>query len=119
MFPVQIPRINPDEFSRCKERRQITEHGKSLSPIQKTDAVIKENIYGAIWNDDVLRAMEYSEIDVHVKNGVVYLDGHIASTISQSRIENAMRAIPGIPGIQNNLILDDRLTHEVATALGD
>ena len=119
MFPVQVPRINSDEFSRCEEPEQRTDHGKSLSSRQKTDAAIKESIYHAFWQDDVLRAMEYSEIDLHVKNGVVYLDGHIVSTISQSRIENAMRAIPGILGIQNDLVLDDRLTHEVATALGD
>ena len=119
MFPVQAPKINSDEPSRCEEQRQITNHGKSLSPIQKTDAAIKENVYQAFWKDDVLRAMEYSEIDVHVKNGVLYLDGHIVSSTSQSRIENATRAIPGILGTQNNLVLDDRLTHEVATALGD
>ena len=119
MLPAQIPRINPDEFSRCEERSQMTDHGKSLSPIQKTDAAIKESIDRAIWNDDVLRAIEYYEIDVHVKNGVVYLNGHIVSTTSQSRIENAIRAIPGILGIQNNLVLDDKLTLEVAASLGE
>ena len=118
MFPVQVPRINSNEFSRCEERRQITDHGKSLSPIQKNDAAIKEYIYNAFWKDDVLRAIEYSEIDVHVKNGVVYLNGHIVSTTSKSRIEDAMRAIPGILGIKNNLVLDDKLTLEVATTLG-
>jgi osmotically-inducible protein OsmY/uncharacterized protein YkvS len=118
MFPVQVPRINSNEFSRCEERRQITDHGKSLSPIQKNDAAIKEYIYNAFWKDDVLRAIEYSEIDVHVKNGVVYLNGHIVSTTSKSRIEDAMRAIPGILGIKNNLVLDDKLTLEVATLLG-
>ena len=118
MFPAQIPRINPDEFSRCEERSQMIDHGKSLSPIQKTDAAIKESVERAIWNDDVLRAIEYYEIAVHVKNGVVYLNGHIVSTTSQSRIENAIRAIPGILGIQNNLVLDDKLTPEVAASLG-
>jgi osmotically-inducible protein OsmY/uncharacterized protein YkvS len=118
MFPVQVPRINSNEFSRCEERTQITDHGKSLSPIQKNDAAIKEYIYNAFWKDDVLRAIEYSEIDVHVKNGVVYLNGHIVSTTSKSRIEDAMRAIPGILGIKNNLVLDDKLTLEVATSLG-
>ena len=118
MFPVQVPRINSDEFSRCEERRQMMDHGKSLRPIQKTDAAIKEYIDHAFLKDDVLRAIEYSEIDVHVKNGVIYLNGHIVSTTSQSRIENAMRAIPGILGIKNNLVLDDKLTFEVATSLG-
>jgi len=119
MFPVQVPRINSDAFSRCEERRQMTEHGKSPRPIQKTDAAIKETIHHALWKEDVLRAIEYYEIDVHVKNGFVYLNGHIVSTTSKSRIENALRAIPGILGIQNNLVLDDKLTLEIATSLGE
>lgn len=119
MFPTQIPLINPDEFSRCADRRQATDPGKSLSPIQKTDAALKESIYYAIWKDDVLRAIEYDEIDVHVKNGVVYLSGHIVSTTSQSRIINAVRALPGVLGIQNNFVLDDKLIREVAASLGN
>jgi hypothetical protein len=47
------------------------------------------------------------------------LNGHIVSTTSQNRIDNALRAIPGILGIQNHLVLDDKLTHEVATSLGN
>ena len=118
MFQVHISGTNPAEFSRCEERRQITDHGKSLSSIQKTDAAIKESIYHAFWKDDVLRAIEFSEIDVHVKNGVAYLHGHIVGTTSQSRIENAMRVIPGLLGIKNNLVLDDKLTLDVAASLG-
>ncbi len=112
MFPAQIPRINPDEFSRCEEQRQMTDH-------RKRDAAIKEYVDHAFWKDDLLRAIEYDEIDVHVKNGVVYLHGHIAGTTSQSRIEHAIRAIPGILGIRNNLVLDDKLTLEVAASLGE
>jgi osmotically-inducible protein OsmY len=118
MFPAPITRPSPDEFSRCEERGQKTDHGKSLGPIQKMDAAIKENVDRALWNDDILRAIEYYEIAVHVKNEVVYLNGHIVSETSQSRIETALRAIPGLLGIQNNLVLDDKLAHEVATSLG-
>jgi osmotically-inducible protein OsmY len=118
MFPVQIPRINSDELSRCEERSQKTDHGKSLSPIQKTDAAIKGLVDRAIWKDDVLRAIEYYEVEIHVKKGIVYLNGHIVSTSSKSRIEKAIRSIPGILGIQNNLVLDDKLTVDVATSLG-
>lgn len=119
MFPVQIPVINPADFSRCEDRRQVTDPGKGLSPIQKTDAALKESIYHAFWKDDVLRALEYDEIDVHVKNGNVYLSGHIVSATSQNRVKNALRVIPGILGIQNNLVLDDKLTFEVAASLGN
>jgi osmotically-inducible protein OsmY len=119
MLAIQIPRINPGEFSRCEETEQKTDRGKSLSPGQKTDAAIKGLVDRAIWDDDVLRAIEYYEIAVHVKNGVVYLSGHIVSTTSQSRIKNAIRSIPGILGLQNNLVLDDKLTRDVATSLGE
>ncbi len=118
MFPAQISTTNPDEFSRCEERSQMIDHGKSLSKIQKMDAAIKEHVERAIWKDDVLRAIEYYEIAVLVKNGVVHLNGHIVSTTSQKRIENAIRDIPGILGIQNDLVLDDKLTSEVAASLG-
>jgi osmotically-inducible protein OsmY len=118
MYKEQITHTNLDENSKCEERSQRPEHRKNLSPIQKTDAAIKEKINNALWKDDVLRALEYYEIDVHVKNGIVFLNGHIVGSSSQSRIENAIRAILGIQEIKNNLVLDDKLTLEVAGALG-
>lgn len=79
---------------------------------------MKASVDHAIWKDEVLRAIEYYEIDVRVRNGIVYLNGHIANTTSRIRIENAIRSIPGIPVVRNHLILDDKLTLEVAGALG-
>ena len=66
----------------------------------------------------MLRAIDYDEIEVYVKNGVVYLNGHIVSTSNQFRLINAIRTIPGILAIKNNLVLDDELTLEVSTSLG-
>jgi osmotically-inducible protein OsmY len=110
--------INPDEYSRCNERIQSSNPGRDLNPTQKTDAAIKENVYHAFWKDDVLRAIEYDEIEIHVKSGVVHLNGHIVGTSSRSRIEHALRDIPGILRVNNNLVLDDKLTLEVASSLG-
>ncbi len=118
MFPAQISRIDLDEYSRCDDRTTITAHGKSSYPNQKTDVAIQDDIYLALWKDNILRAMEYDEIDVHVKNGVVYLSGHIVSTASKNRIANAIRAIPGILGINNKLVMDDELILTVASSLG-
>jgi osmotically-inducible protein OsmY len=117
MFPTQIPGINPDVFSRCEERKQMANNGKSL-PIRQNDGVIKEAIYQALWRDSVLRAIEYYEIDVHVRNETVYLYGHIVGTTSQLRIMNAIRTVPNILGIKNHLVLDDKLTLEIAASLG-
>jgi osmotically-inducible protein OsmY len=117
MYKEQVSHTNSDEISRCEERSQMPDHGKNLSPIQKTDAAIKESIYNALWKDDVLRALDYYEIDVRVKNGVVYLNGHIVGSSSQSRIKKAIQGIPGILEIKNSLVLDDKLTMEVAASL--
>ncbi len=119
MLPEQPPKLNLEKFSRCKDQAEITDLEKVPSPISKADAAIKENIYHAFWKDDVLRALEYDEINVHVKNAAVYLYGHIVSVTSQSRVMSALRTIPGILRIENNLVLDDKLTLEVATSLGE
>jgi osmotically-inducible protein OsmY len=119
MLKTQATKINPDGFSRYEEQRRMAAHGKSLSPVRKTDAEIKGSIDHALWKDDVLRATDYDEIDVHVKNGTVDLKGHIVSTTSKGRIENAMRDIPDILGIINHLVSDDKLTLEVAASLGE
>ena len=118
MFPKQIPGMIPDGVSRCEERVLVVDHGKELSPIERMDSALQESIYHAFWKDSVLRAMEYQEIDVRVKDAVVYLNGHIVSFTSQNRIKKALSAIPGIVEIKNNLVLDDQLTVEIASALG-
>ncbi len=118
MYPTQLPVTNSDKFSRCEERKQKADHKQSLSPIQKTDAAVKGLIERALGRDDILRAIEH-EINVQVKNGIVYLYGHIVNTSSKRRIENAIRSIPDILRMQDNLVLDDKLTLEVAGSLGE
>jgi osmotically-inducible protein OsmY len=118
MSIAQFPETTSREGSRCGERSHLIDHGKNLTPGQKTDAALKGSIDRALWNDEVLRAIEASEIEVHVKDRVVHLNGHIANTTSQRRIQSAIRVVPGLLGIQNNLIRDDKLTREVAASLG-
>lgn len=118
MSPAQIPGTTSDEFSRCEERSRLKDHGKSLTPT-KTDAALKGSIERAFGYDEILRAIEYDEIDVCVRNGVVYLHGHIVNTNSRRQIESAIRSIPGVLGIQNSLVVDDKLTLNVAGSLGE
>lgn len=118
MFPIQMPVLRPDEVSRCDDRIQQSDPGKAPNPTAGTDASLKASVERAIWKDEVLRAIEYYEIEVRVKNGIVHLNGHIANRTSRIRIESAIRSVSGILGVRNNLILDDKLTVEVAGALG-
>ena len=119
MFQVQISAKTSDGFSRCEELKPARTPGKSLSPIQKMDSALKDSIREALWKDDVLRAIEYDVVEVHVNEGIVHLYGHIVSTTSQSRIMNALRKIPDIVSVQNHLVLDDQLILEVAASLSD
>ena len=111
---------NIDEYQRCGEPglSQIDAE-KSLSPIQEIDASIEEKIHQALWKDDVLRATDYNEIEIHVKNGIVYLSGHLISTTNRQRVEKAIQTVDGILGIRSKLVLDDELTREVAASLGE
>lgn len=118
MLNDQIPKIISNPVSRCDERVLIMEYGKDLSPVEKRDVELKQDITDALWKDNVLRTLDYHEIDVRVKNGIVDFNGHITNSSSQSRIKNAIQAIPGIVEIKNSLVLDDKLTLDVATALG-
>lgn len=106
------------QVSRCDESDPVKDYGKSLGPVEKQDVRLKNDVADALWKDDVLRALDYREIGFRVKNGVVTLNGHISSTRSQNRVLNALHAIPGIVGITNSLVSDDKLTLDVASALG-
>ena len=119
MLPEQIPAPSLDKSSRCEEETQTTARGASQNSTQKADGITKDAIYQAFWKDDVLRVLEYDEIDVQVKDAAVYLYGHIVSATSQSRVQDALRMLPGILRIENNLVLDDQLTLEVANSLGE
>ena len=50
---------------------------------------------------------------------IVDLNGRIVSATSQSRVIEALRTIPAFQEIDNKLVLDDKLTLEVATSLGE
>ena len=120
MQTEQIPTTAPDVLSRCSDSAFFTESGQARNQesILK-DAALAHECDQALWKDEVLRAMDYDEIDVRVQNRIVNLSGHITSSTSNNRVEKAINSIAGILGIQNNLVLDDQLTTEVSSALGN
>jgi len=107
-----------NQISRCDESDPVKDYGKSLESVQKQDTRLKNEVADALWKDDVLRTLDYQEIDVRIKKGAVTLNGHISSSRSQNRVLNALHTLPGIVKITNNLVSDDKLTLDVASALG-
>ena len=120
MLPTLITQTNSEEgLIKCRESKQaMAEERVGSQRNTKADEALLHAVDTAFWNDHVLRALEYPQIEIYARNGVVYLSGHIVSATSQSRIMSDIRTVPGIVEIRNNLVLDDKLTLDVASSLG-
>ena len=94
------------------------EKQKQTSLKTQSDLSIAEAVGCAIWKDDVLRATDYPEIDIQVKNGVVALTGHVTGAMNLWRVQQALSNVPGILGVSMFLVADDQLMREVAASLG-
>ena len=119
MFPMQIPRTDTDELLRCRDSSQLTENEpESNNENTKTDMDLVHEVDHALWRDAAFRATDYDNIDVRVRGAIVYLNGHVSSLTNQHQAEKSLQTIPGLLGVNNHLIPDDRLLAEVSTALG-
>jgi osmotically-inducible protein OsmY len=120
MLAAQTTHESLAEFSRCDTQSWLTvEEDKIHLKTDNADAFIAEKVDRALWNNSVLRSTDYKGIDVAVKNGIVFLIGHVISTTNQQRAEAAARMIPGVLGVKSYLVSDDKITREVAGALGE
>ena len=113
-----IEQVAKNNLGRCAERTPVAAYGKDLTPLEKNDSYLQTDILDAFWKDDILRALDYYQIDVQVRNGVVSLNGHITSSRSQNCITHALRKVSGIVEIKNRLVSDDKLLLDVAASLG-
>jgi osmotically-inducible protein OsmY len=85
-------------------------------PDYRDDASIAEEVDRAFWKDAILRNIDYHQIDVQVRDGIVILNGYVASS-SQWRVEAALTSIPAILGVKSNLVADDKLLLQITSAL--
>ena len=119
MLPQKIPRTNPDALSRCIDSiPSVVEDRKAQNENTKADTALAYEVDLALWKDATFRAIDYDNIEARVSAGIVNLYGHVSGLTNQHRAERALQAIPGLLGVNNYLIPDDRLLAEVATALG-
>jgi len=119
MVAPQTSQVNLAEFSRCDDRSRLSVEERNVDrKADRADASIAEKVDRALWNIGVLRHTDYGEIDIDVKDGVVYLSGHVVSSSNQQQAEAAVRTIPGVLGVKSYLVPDDKINQEVAGALG-
>jgi osmotically-inducible protein OsmY len=119
MLEEQTTQTSLAEFSRCDDRYGLSVEELSAGhKADKTDLSIAEKVDRALWKNGVLRRTDYGEINVDVKNRIVFLSGHVVSASNQQRAEAAARTIPGVLGVKSDLVSDDKIIREVAAALG-
>jgi osmotically-inducible protein OsmY len=120
-YMVAVKTSQPDlaEFFRCNEQPGRARNMQNEQAGQKsTDIIIAEKVDSALWKNGMLRGTDYREIDVIVKDGIVFLSGHVISTGNQIRAVDAARTIQGVVGVKDYLVLDNKITLDVAGALG-
>ena len=119
MFPAQMPPTDTDELLRCKDSsHSMVEEQKSQNENTKTDIDLRHEVDHTLWRDAAFRATDYDNIDMRVRDGIVYLNGHVSSLTNLHQAERSLQTIPGLLGVNNHLIPDDQLLAEVSTALG-
>jgi osmotically-inducible protein OsmY len=120
MFPPpQITRTDPDESLRCRDSNQLmTEEKNGQNENARRDTDLLHEVDSALWKDAAFRATDYDNIDIRVRDGIVYLYGHVSSATKQRQAGNVVSAVDRVAGVRNQLVPDDGLLAEVATALG-
>ena len=113
LLPVELVNSVPPQGVRLSiDRRKFQE-----LPDYQTDASIKNKLETALWNDRLLRIVDYPEIDIRVEDGIVTFSGHISGRGNEKRIESIAESIQGVLGVTNYLVKDDDLLLEVVKAL--
>ena len=119
MYQAQIPPTDTDELLRCGDTSQLmTNELEGQNENIKTDTDLAHEVDHALWRDAAFRAIDYHNIDVRVRGGIVYLNGHVSSLTNLHQAEKSLQTISGLLGVKNRLLPDDRLLVEVSTALG-
>jgi osmotically-inducible protein OsmY len=86
-------------------------------PRCRPDAALAAEVERALWSDEVVRALDYADMEVTVGGGVVALHGYAATPVSKIRAERAVRQVPGVLAVDNQLVTDDEVAGAVAQAL--
>ena len=81
------------------------------------DLAIAMEVDKVIWADEILRDTNFNDIEITVESGIVFLRGHVSSSVNLHHAENVIHSVAGVLGIQNHLVVDDDLVSDVARAL--
>ncbi len=90
----------------------------SQLPEYRPDDELATDVEQALWNDEILRRVDLPFLHTKVQDGIVILEGYVATSVHRQRAEEIVHNVRGVLGVDNRLIGDDELEIAVAQALG-
>ena len=87
-------------------------------PEYRPDDQIALDVEHAIGDDEIVRRLSARYLTIAVRDGVVTVTGNIATSSHRHRVEDSVRRVRGVRGLQILPLGDDELEIAVAQALG-
>jgi osmotically-inducible protein OsmY len=81
------------------------------------DGELEDKIHHTIWDNNALWMTYYSDLHPTVKDGIITLRGYVPAASDKRIIENTVKSVAGVLGIEDRLAADYDLSIAVARAL--
>lgn len=106
------------DISSIDGRRVILAASAASTPLAlyRPDEEIHEEVRAAIYDYPRLR-VDLPGIGIHVIDGVLWLQGHVASDLNKRQVQDQLVNVRGLSEIHNELVSDTELASAVAMAL--
>ena len=114
-----VPSAWIQEVDRENVYLSVERHELKNLPEYYPDEALGVRVDHALWSNEILRNTDYREIGVFVEDGFVRLRGHVRTPRNKRKAEDAASSVPGVLGLENNLVVDNDLANRVAQALGN
>lgn len=91
--------------------------GINHSTLPAADQILSERVDHALWSSESQNGSNYDDIKVMCNAGTVRLEGYVDTVLNKSRAIDAVRRVPDVLQIENNLVIDEELVYRVADVL--
>lgn len=110
---------NQNRYNQPKVSMNGTQEQKAM-PVDnqqmKADSQLKDQVHNELTNNWFSK--NYPGIDVQVSNGIVFLNGEVASQKDKSEIQNRIKGLKGVKRIENNISTKEHKSTDHKSAKG-
>ncbi len=85
-------------------------------PVYRPDDELQRDVEDALDREELLRVLDVP-IQADVEDGIVRLRGHVPTRALAGRVEEIVRGVPGVAGVENALAVDLEVLQDVTAAL--